>query len=134
MQALKKTDLICAVSHQLLKDTLHQLRGKREHTQDPAKGDTDAKQTQMILQSLTPRKTTKISHKQNSMLDGFSAHIYVIIIKQAKIMASGHITSWQIDGETMETVSDFILGAPTSRQMVTAAMKLKDTYSLEGKL
>lgn len=45
MQALKKTDLICAVSHQLLKDTLHQLRGKREHTQDPAKGDTDAKQT-----------------------------------------------------------------------------------------
>ena len=49
-------------------------------------------------------------------------------------MASGPITSWEIDGETVETVSDFILGAPTSRQMVTEAMKLKDIYSLEGKL
>ena len=46
-------------------------------------------------------------------------------------MASGPITSWQIDGETVETVTDFILGAPKSLQMVTAAMKLKDTYSLE---
>ena len=45
-----------------------------------------------------------------------------------------HITSWEIDGETVETVSDFILGAPKSLQMVTAAMKLKDTCSLEGKL
>ena len=49
-------------------------------------------------------------------------------------MASGPITSWQIDGETMEIVSDFILGAPKSLQMVIAAMKLKDAYSLEGKL
>ena len=49
-------------------------------------------------------------------------------------MASGPITSWQIDGQTVETVSDFILGAPKSLQMVTAAMKLKDAYSLEGKL
>ena len=50
-------------------------------------------------------------------------------------MASGPITSWQIDGETVETVSDFILGgAPESLQMVIAAMKLKDAYSLEGKL
>ena len=49
-------------------------------------------------------------------------------------MASGPITSWQIDGETIETVRDFILGAPKSLQMVTAAMKLKDTYSLEEKL
>ena len=55
-------------------------------------------------------------------------------IQKTKIMASGPITSWQIDGETVETVSDFILGAPKSLQMVTAAMKLKDTYSLEGKL
>ena len=47
-------------------------------------------------------------------------------------MASGPITSWQIDGETVETVTDFILGAPKSLRMVTAAMKLKDTYSLEG--
>ena len=52
-------------------------------------------------------------------------------------MASGPITSWQIDGgggETVETVADFIFGAPKSLQMVTAAMKLKDAYSLEGKL
>ena len=51
-----------------------------------------------------------------------------------KIIASSPITSWQIDGETMKTVTDFILGAPKSLQMVTAAMKLKDAYSLEEKL
>ena len=56
-------------------------------------------------------------------------------IQKTKIMASSPITSWEIDGETVETVSDFIFwGAPKSLQMVTAAMKLKDTYSLEGKL
>ena len=55
-------------------------------------------------------------------------------IQKTKIMASGTITSWEIDGETVETVSDFILGAPESMKMVTAAMKLKDAYSLEGKL
>ena len=55
-------------------------------------------------------------------------------IQKTKIMASGPITSWEMDGETVETVSDFIFGAPKSLQMVTAAMKLKDTYSLEGKL
>ena len=49
-------------------------------------------------------------------------------------MASGPITSWQIEGETMETVTDFILGAPKSLQMVIAAMRLKDTYCLEEKL
>ena len=55
-------------------------------------------------------------------------------IQKTKIMASGHITSWQIDRETVETVSDFIFWAPKSLQMVTVAMKLKDAYSLEGKL
>ena len=55
-------------------------------------------------------------------------------IQKTKIMASDLITSWQIDGETVETVSDFIFWVPKSLQMVTAAMKLKDTYSLEGKL
>ena len=55
-------------------------------------------------------------------------------IQKTKIMASGPSISWQIDGETMETVSDFILGAPKSLQMVTAAMKLRDAYSLEDKL
>ena len=55
-------------------------------------------------------------------------------IQKTKIMASGPITSWQIDGQMVETVSDFIFLAPKSLQMVIAAMKLKDAYSLEGKL
>ena len=55
-------------------------------------------------------------------------------IQTAKIMASGAITSWQIDGKTMETVTDLILGAPKSLQMLTAAMKFKDPCSLEEKL
>ena len=55
-------------------------------------------------------------------------------IQKTKIMASSPITSWQIDGETVETMADFILGAPKSLQMVTEAVKLKDAYSLEGKL
>ena len=55
-------------------------------------------------------------------------------IQKTKIMASGPITSWEIDGETVETVANFFWGAPKSLQMVTAAMKLKDAYSLEGKL
>ena len=54
--------------------------------------------------------------------------------QKTKIMASCPITSWQIDGETVETAADFMVWAPKSLQMVTAAMKLKDTYSLEGKL
>ena len=55
-------------------------------------------------------------------------------IQKTKIMASSPITSWQTDGETVQTVADFIFLAPKSLQMVTAAMKLKDAYSLEGKL
>ena len=55
-------------------------------------------------------------------------------IQRTKMMASSPITSWQIDGETMETVTDFIFGVPKSLQMVTAAMKLKDACSLEEKL
>ena len=55
-------------------------------------------------------------------------------IQKTKIMASGPITSWEIDGETVETVSDFVFWARKSLQMVITAMKLKDTYSLEGKL
>ena len=55
-------------------------------------------------------------------------------IQKMKIMASSPISSWQIDGETMETVSDFILGGPKITAMVTVAMKLKDAYSLEEKL
>ena len=55
-------------------------------------------------------------------------------IQKTKIMTSGRITSWQIDGETVETVADFILGAPKSLQMVITAIKLQDAYSLEEKL
>ena len=55
-------------------------------------------------------------------------------IQKTKFMASGPITSWQIDGEKVETLTDFIFGAPKSLQMLTEAMKLKDAYSLEGKL
>ena len=55
-------------------------------------------------------------------------------MQKTKIMASGPITPWEIDGETVETVSDFIFWAPKLLQMVTAAMKLKDAYSLDGKL
>ena len=55
-------------------------------------------------------------------------------IQETKIMASGPISSWQIDGEIVETVSDYFFGAPKSMQMVIAAVKLKEAYSLEGKL
>ena len=55
-------------------------------------------------------------------------------IQKTKIMASSPITSWEIDGETVETVADFIFWAPKSLQMVTAAIKLKEAYSLKGKL
>ena len=57
-----------------------------------------------------------------------------LTIQKMKIMASGPITSWEIDGDTMETVSDFIFLSPKSLQMVIAAIKLKDAYFLEGKL
>ena len=67
--------------------------------------------------------------KEESEKDGLKLNI-----QKTKIMASGPITSQEIDGETVETVSDLFWGAPKSLQMVIAAMKLKDTYSLEGKL
>ena len=67
--------------------------------------------------------------KEESEKVGFKLNI-----QKTKIMASDPITSWERDGETVETVSDFFFGAPKSLQMVIAAMKLKDAYSLEGKL
>ena len=73
-------------------------------------------------------KSLLIKVKEESEKVGLKLNIQI-----TKIMASGPITSWQIDGETVETVSDFIFGAPKSLQMVIAAMKLKDTSSLEGK-
>ena len=79
-------------------------------------------ESEEVLKSLS--KVKEVSEKVGLKLNN----------QKTKIMASGPITLWQIDGETVETVSDFIFWAPKSLQMVTAAMKLKDTYSLEGKL
>ena len=74
-------------------------------------------------------KSHLIKLKEESEKVGLKLNIH-----KMKIMASGPITSWQIDGETVETVSDYFLGLQNHMQMVTAAMKLKDAYSLEGKL
>ena len=74
-------------------------------------------------------KSLLMKVKEESEKVGFKLNI-----QKTKIMASGPITSWEIDGETVETVSDFILGAPKLLQMVIAARKLKDTCSLEEKL
>ena len=74
-------------------------------------------------------KTLLMKVKQKSEKVGLKLNI-----QKTKIMAFGPITSWQIGGETVETVGDFNFWAPKSLQMVTAAMKLKDAYSLEGKL
>ena len=74
-------------------------------------------------------KSLLMKVKEESEKVGFKLNI-----QKTKIMASGPITSWQIDGETVETVSDFIFLGPKSLQMVISARKLKDAYSLEGKL
>ena len=83
----------------------------------------------LMAESEEELKSLLIKVKEKSKKTGLK-----LSIEKTKIMASGPITSWQIDGETTETVRDFILGAPNSLQMVTAAMKLKDAYSLEEKL
>ena len=86
--------------------------------------------TTLIAESEEELKSLLMKVKEESEKVGLKLNI-----QKSQIMASGPITSWQIDGETVETVADFIFGgAPKSLQMVTAAMKLKDTYSLEGKL
>ena len=74
-------------------------------------------------------KSLLMKVKEESEKVGFKLNI-----QKTKIMASGPITSWEIDGDTVETVSDFIFGAPKSLQSVTAAMKLKDAFFLEEKL
>ena len=82
-----------------------------------------------MAESEKEQKSLLMKVKEESEKVGWKLHI-----QKTKIMASGPITSWEIDGETVETVPDFIFWAPKSLQMVTAAMKLRDTYSLEGKL
>ena len=88
-----------------------------------------ADDTTLMAESEEELKTLWMKVKEESEKVGLKLNI-----QKTKIMESGPITSWQIDGERMETVTDFILGAPKSLQMVTAAMKLKDIYSLEEKL
>ena len=88
-----------------------------------------ADDTTLTAESEEELKSLLIKAKDESEKVGLKLNI-----EKTKIMASGPITSWEIDGETVQTVSDFILGAPKSLQMATAAMKLKDTYSLEEKL
>ena len=88
-----------------------------------------ADDTTLMAESEEELKSILIKVKVESEKVGLKLNI-----QKTKIMASSPITSWQIDGETVETVSDFILGAPKSLQMVIAAMKVKDAYSLEGQL
>ena len=87
---------------------------------------------QMILPSWQKHRRTKQPLDQSER--GERKVGLKLNIQKTKTMASGPITSWHIEGETMQTVRDFTLGAPKSLQMVTAAMKLKDTYSLEENL
>ena len=88
-----------------------------------------ADDTTLKAESEEELKSLLMKVKEESEIVGLKSSI-----QKTNIMASGPITSWQIDGEIMERVMDFILGAPKSLQMVTAAMKLKDACSLEGKL
>ena len=88
-----------------------------------------ADDTTLLAESKEELKSLLMKVKEESEKVGLK-----LSIQKTKIMASGPITSWEIDGQTVETVSDFILGGSKTLQMVTAAMKLKDAYSLEGKL
>ena len=88
-----------------------------------------ADDTTLMAESEDELKSLLMKMKEESEKVGLKLNI-----QKTKIMASGPITSWQIDGETMETVRDFIFWAPKSLQMVTAAIKLKDTCSLEERL
>ena len=85
--------------------------------------------TTLMAESEEELKSLLMKVKEKSEKAGLKLNI-----QKTKIMASGPITSWQIDEEIMETVTDFVSWAPKSLQMVTSAMKLKDTYFLEGKL
>ena len=88
-----------------------------------------ADDTTLMTESEEELKSLLMNVKEESEKVGLKLNI-----QKTKILASGPITSWEIDGETVGTVADFILGALKSLQMVIAAMNLKDAYSLEGKL
>ena len=88
-----------------------------------------ADDTTLMAESKEELKSLLMKVKEESEKVGLKLNV-----QKMKIMESGLITSWEIDGETVETVTDFILGVPKSLQMVAAAMKIKDAYSLEEKL
>ena len=88
-----------------------------------------ADDTTLMAESEEELKSLFMKVKEESEKVGVNLNI-----QKTKIVSSSPFTSWQIDGETVETVADFIWGAPKSLQMVTAALKLKNAYSLEGKL
>ena len=90
---------------------------------------SDADDITLKTESEEELKSLLVKVKEESEKVGLKLNI-----QKTKIMASGPITPWEVDGETVETVSDLFIGAPKSLQMVIAAMKLKDAYSLEGKL
>ena len=117
-----------SISHKMLGWMKHKLEsrllGKRNISNLRYADDTT-----LMAQSKEELKSLLRKVKEESEKVGFKLNI-----QKTKIMASSSITSWQIDGETIVTVRDFILGIPKSLQMVTAAMKLKDAYSLEEKL
>ena len=88
-----------------------------------------ADDTTLMAESEEELKNLLMKGKEDSEKLGLKLNI-----QKTKVMASGHITPWDVDGETVETVSDLFFWAPKSLQMMTAAMKLKDAYSVEGKL
>ena len=109
-----------------------QTAGWMKHNQDFASNINNlryADDTTLMAESEEEQKSLLMKVKEEGEKVGLKLNI-----QKTKIMASSPIISWQIDEETVETVSDFIFWAPESLQMVTAAMKLKDAYSLEGKL
>ena len=122
LASLKVTVLILQLSNTGLEEAQAEIKIARRNSNNLRYSDD----TTLMAESEEELKSLLMKVKEESEKVGLELNI-----QKTKIMASGPITSWQIDGET---VSDFILGVPKSLQMVTAAMKLKDTYSLEGKL
>ena len=107
------------MKHKLESRLLGEFINNLRHAEDPT----------LMAESEEELKSLLMKVKEESEKAGLRLNI-----QKPKIMASGPITSWEIDGETVEIMSDFIFWAPKSLQMVIAAMKLKDTYSLEGNL
>ena len=112
------------------------LGWKKHKLESRLQGETSiTSDTQMTSPLWQKVKKNQLKSPLMKVKDGSEKVVFKFILQKTKIMASGPITSWQIDGEIVKTVSDFLFwGAPKSQQMLITAMKLKDTYSLEGKL